>query len=439
MIPMFNKLTVPWEWWTTYWFKLTPLFNLAISRIIIVGSQLFYLLVPGRDGTIVSQLVNNSQLPDFLYNPLPILKIILLPFGLNHPPPVVLLLVILALTIITGTFGLIGLSTNLNLIIFAIGNILIQAYIYSFGALYSHSQALVMISLVILALSPAGQVLSLDDLRRRIRQNCQRKSVDTFDIQQEKSHLARWPLLLIQWMFAIIYLDSAMSKLLKGGLDWMNGYTLQYYLWQDGLVWDRPLGIWLARQHTLAMLSSWVAILFEATFFFVLVFPRLIWFYIPLGICFHTGIYIAQNAPFLKYIPCYSVFIPWAELVGNVSERRRLDGLTHNPEIIYNKSDNHCLTIITVLSYFNWFNRLTFRDLQTQQSTQSDNMAEIVPDDYKKPLYLVLPSGSKRKGFLAFRESLRYLPPLWLLYPVLSLPFISKISANLYQSMESRQ
>jgi len=60
------------------------------------------------------------------------------------------------------------------------------------------------------------------------------------------------------------------------------------------------------------MLGQFVVILFQATFGLAVLFPRLRWIYVPLGLCFHTMIYVVLMAPFFQWIALYAVFIPWA-------------------------------------------------------------------------------------------------------------------------------
>ena len=98
--------------------------------------------------------------------------------------------------------ALIGLRTNTSLIIFAVGNVFMQAFAYSFGD-FHHPEALMMITLSVLALSPAGGVLSIDDLRRRLRLNAEKKRFSVFNIMDENSAFARWPLLLVQWILGV--------------------------------------------------------------------------------------------------------------------------------------------------------------------------------------------------------------------------------------------
>lgn len=148
--------------WTSYWFRPASLFRLAICRVVIVAFQLVYLTI-NVNGFIYERFQYLTNLPDFLYDPLPILRLFIWPFGVGYRPGLVVLLLIYSITMVTGLFGLIGFRTNLNLLIFAAGNIFIHAFNYSFGE-FHHPDAIMMIALAVLALSPSGNVLSLDDL-----------------------------------------------------------------------------------------------------------------------------------------------------------------------------------------------------------------------------------------------------------------------------------
>jgi hypothetical protein len=111
-------------------------------------------------------------------------------------------------------------------------------------------------------------------------------------------------------MFVLIYASATFCKLRHGFL-WLNGYTLQWYLAQDALRWDRPAGMWLAGHHGITVVLSWVTLLFEGTFILVMFFPKLRWIYLPLGLSMHAGIYFLMAAPFFEFMGLYSVFIPW--------------------------------------------------------------------------------------------------------------------------------
>jgi hypothetical protein len=160
-----------------------------------------------------------------------------------------------------------------------------------------------VITLWLLALSPSGRVLSLDSYFAT-RETPNRKWL------QRKSIFAAWPLLLVQNLFGLVYLDAALCKLFTGGAAWVNGYTLQYYLYKDASRRGSEFGLWLAQQHMAACVLSWVTILWEGTFFFVLIFPRLVWIYLPVGIGLHIGMALAGVATFSQFMVLYAAFIP---------------------------------------------------------------------------------------------------------------------------------
>jgi hypothetical protein len=69
----------------------------------------------------------------------------------------------------------------------------------------------------------------------------------------------------------------------------------------------------------LVLLSQWVVICFQITFALCVVFPRLRWIYVPVGLGFHAANWIFLTAPFPEWMALYAVFIPWRrafELVG---------------------------------------------------------------------------------------------------------------------------
>ena len=286
--------------WRRYWFRPTPLVYLALLRIVAVGTQLILLLV--EDGYRLRQFAGLASLPDSMYKPLPALQLFLLPFGLHARPSFALLTVIYWMTAMAGLGALLGWKSRFSLLIFAAGSTFLQAYAYSFGDLH-HREALMIITLWLLALSPAGRVLSLDNYFAT-RHSPYRKRL------QKKSIFAAWPLLLVQNLFGLVYLDSALRKLSAGGADWVNGYTLQFYLYSDAARRGSAFGLWLAQQHTIARALSWVTILWEGTFFLVLIFPRLAWLYLSVGIALHAGMSLAGVASFTQFMALYAAFIP---------------------------------------------------------------------------------------------------------------------------------
>jgi uncharacterized membrane protein YphA (DoxX/SURF4 family) len=302
------------KWWNTYWFRPAPCIDLAMVRIIAVSTQLLLLLFNGTE-----PFVRLGGLPDAMYNPITTLHLFIWPFGWHYRPSFATIHFIQNVAIVLGFLALIGLMTRITLLLFALCNIFMIAWAYSFND-FHHTQAPLFIALVVLACAPVGQVLSVDAVLRRRRNPTAPSSTLT-----QYSELAGWPILLIQWLFVLIYLSAVMSKLLfEGGPDWLNGYTLQYYLIQDSLRKGTLLGMWFSQYHTLVLVSQYALVIFQITFVLAVVFARLRWIYVPFGLGFHIGNILLLNASFPQWMALYAVFIPWKQLFELIGERASL-------------------------------------------------------------------------------------------------------------------
>jgi hypothetical protein len=309
--------------WQRYWFAPAPCLDLAIVRVIAVALQLCLILAFAGQ---LSVLESRAALPDESWHPLIILNILNIAWGWGFRPSFDVLAMIYYVCLVAGALSLIGLVTDAALIVFTVTCVYLQAFNYSFTDLH-HPEAVMMVALGVLAISPSGRVLSVDAWLRR------RRSGEDPDPLEQTSTFAGWPLKLIQWFFVLMYASAVWSKLSASGLDWANGYTLQYYLARDGLRWDSPLGYWLSHHHLLVLLGQWGVLLFQATFALAVIFPKLRWIYVPVGLCLHTVIFLTLTAPFFQWIALYAVFMPWTEALqrlrvrsGQMAQPRRLAG-----------------------------------------------------------------------------------------------------------------
>src|SRR5262249_51770337 len=146
-------------------------------------------------------------------------------------------------TAAAGITTLIGLFTRTSAFMFALGSWILAAHNYSYGEKH-HTEALLCIFLALLAFSPSGDRLSIDAIIRRWHPH-------SFEglLSGGKVTTASWPLKLMRILLALAYFSAGICKLFFGGLAWMNGYTLQKYLFAAAIPRELPLGIWLAQQH----------------------------------------------------------------------------------------------------------------------------------------------------------------------------------------------
>jgi hypothetical protein len=275
--------------WNRYWFPTTPTRNLALCRIIAVGAQLIWFL-PELDRQL-NLVTKNSAFVD----PQELIRAIsfLVP-QLFTPQGMTALYWI---TLVAGITALVGLFTRTSLFIFALGNWIFISHKFSYADVH-HTEALFSIFLMSLAFAPSGKSLSIDALIRRYRA---RRDGRTSDLV-ERSDTAMWPLKLAHVLLAMTYFSTGATKLLAGGLGWMNGYTVQIYTFADAMGRDRPLGIWLAQFHTLGVLLGAFTVLFELFFFVSLIIPRTAPFFFLTAILFHVGLYVVMGHPFFGHI-----------------------------------------------------------------------------------------------------------------------------------------
>jgi hypothetical protein len=147
---------------------------------------------------------------------------------------------------------------------------------------------------MLLVFAPSGERLSVDAALRRRR---------TGVAGTETSELALWPLELTHVLLGLTYLSAGMAKMVHSGLRWMNGYTLQGHTLTDALERGHPVGVWLAQQHTLAVLLSIFTIVFELFFWVSLVVPRrwVPWFF-AVALMFQVGLYVTGGYDFFQHM-----------------------------------------------------------------------------------------------------------------------------------------
>ena len=430
-----------------HWFAPAPLEDLALVRITLVGMQLALLLIPflavevgACPGCNPDYQAWLTGIDDREFAPLPALKLLLWPFGWGVRPEPMLLQAVWLGTAAAGVFALVGLYTRAALLVLAAGSTLLVSHAYSYHEGH-HPEALLTIMLWILALVPSGARRSLDHLRSRVRQTLASLRFESEPPGPTLSPHARWPLRLAQWLLILIYLSAGTSKLLNGGLQWFNGYTLAYYIGDDALERGSALGVWLAQHVVLVQLMSVGAIAIELGFGGVLLWPRLVWLFVLGGIGLHVGIYVLQRAPFPQLIALYVVFVgelreswqrrPFARMAPALAGARWT--------LVYDGLCPLCLRTMAVLDWMDWRRRLAFVDLEREWPAAASIAPELSPDQARHAMHLVGPDGTVCRGYDAFSRLARVLPPLWPLVPVTLLPFADRAGTALYRLIARRR
>lgn len=276
--------------WNRYWFPTTTTRSLALCRILAVSAQLLWF--PSLPSHINLALGH----PDFV-DPQVFIQAIsfIIPRDALFTPQGITAL--FWITLVAGITALVGLFTRPSLFVFTLGNWIFVGHRFSYADVH-HPEALFAIFLLTLTLAPSGKSLSIDAFLSRRRARDAGASTDRMDV----SDTAMWPLKLAHVLLAMTYFSTGASKLLAGGLGWMNGYTVQIYTFADAMAQNRPLGIWLAQYHTLGVLLGAFTVLFELFFFLSLILPRTAPFFFVNAILFHIGLFVVMGHPFFYHI-----------------------------------------------------------------------------------------------------------------------------------------
>jgi hypothetical protein len=202
-------------------------------------------------------------------------------------------------SMVAGLLALVGLGTRPALLVYALCYGFFVSHAYSYGDVH-HREVLYFFFVLALAFSPAGDRLSIDAWlrRRRARRTESHAAVD------DQTDLAMWPLRLLHVLLSMTYFSTGATKLLAGGLQWMNGYTLQFAIFKNAISRAAfpPLGLWMAQQRTLCVFVSIGTVLFETFYFVSLFFPRVAPFFFAGGILFHIMLYLTSGHPFFEHM-----------------------------------------------------------------------------------------------------------------------------------------
>ena len=291
--------------WDRFWFGEGSLLRLAIFRILVLCTALYALefhRLSLLQGDAASDYVSRRYVPIYL---LEMLRI----GPLSQSA---------ALTIYYGLWGcislaILGLFTRLTCLLSALGMLLWVGMGYSYGQPH-HEYGMLAFALLALPFGPVGERLSLDAWLRR------RKS----RAMGEAPALCEWapgamlPLRFVQVSIVIGYLSAGSSKLRFGGLDWMNGYTLQAFM----LEFDGALTEHVSEYLSLVRLMSMGVIAIQSTCFLAVIWQPLRWFYVPAIIAVHIGSqYLMDTGTFLGLWMLMACFLDLERVPGFLGQR----------------------------------------------------------------------------------------------------------------------
>jgi hypothetical protein len=337
-----------WAIWDRIWFGRTSRYQLGIFRAILLIALSRTWLAPAA----VARVLNGRWPASLLYENLA-LRITGLPVPLPQPwlgwVPTIMEVAL--------WMGVVGLLTRPSLLVLAFLNLYVQGLRNGFG-FFNHSLSLGSIFLVILAVSPGVGAWSVDSLVtwgwRRWRNSGEAESAPTGLISSlAGGPVPVWGARLMLVTLCLGYGTAGVAKLRWGGVGWLDGATLSFYLsgksrmgsqqflaadpdeevprWKDGVglvaylygTGGSKTGRWLAKRRPAAIAMSIAALVFELGFVIALFGNRWLILCLVAGIGFHLGTNELMHIYFKTWMWCYTAFIDWRWPVAAYRRLRR--------------------------------------------------------------------------------------------------------------------
>lgn len=287
--------------WKRYFFSPGTGLNASICRIVIVGGQMFWFPIG------VQRHLDYIKNNDGFIHPEPLIQLLSFIFGEDSIRSESLFLTCAMLLLITGWMAFVGLFTRPALFVFTAINMLYVTHGYSYGE-HHHREAMYLMAMMLLVFSPCNRYLSVDYLIAKF--TGMSRSIDfVTDMKATATVYGTWAVRLAMTLLSIAYFTAGVCKLANGGIDWLNGYTMQRFIFQDAVRYDLPWGLWVSHQWWLCFLMGIGAVVFEVGFPAVLWKRWLAFIILPMGVTMHTLILYLQAAPFYHFMVLYVLFI----------------------------------------------------------------------------------------------------------------------------------
>jgi hypothetical protein len=203
--------------------------------------------------------------------------------------------------IVALTAGAVGICSRLACAVGALAFLWWTGLAYSFGKPH-HDKVALAFALAALPFARVGERISIDAVIR----SWWRRWRGAPPLAPDRL-VNGMPLRLLQITLAVGYCGAGTAKLLLGGLDWFNGYTLQgIMLGHDG-PWSRLFGssVFLCQIQSIGVVAT------QALFPLVFVWPASRWFFLPAATAFHLMTWQTMDTgPYMRVWLLLWAFVP---------------------------------------------------------------------------------------------------------------------------------
>jgi hypothetical protein len=284
-----------WSVWNRFWFRSATAENLAICRILLVGSIL--LLRWNEDYRFVCEMASTwkpSLLTGFLF-----------PGGVPGEAFIGGLQLAWKLSLVT---ALVGLFTRASLWLGIISGSVVMNLYFAVTRM-PHEAAPVVLCLAVLGLSRCGDAYSMDSLFR---------AGGTFRGRGAVGPDYRWPVMLCRLVISVVLCNAGLNKLRNGGLEWVFSDNLTQ------LLAGRPgtYGTFLSQWPLFCSVLAGSVIAVEVLHPLSLFSRRAAMVLVPAGVLMIAGFWVFMGIPFFLIILLHIFWIPWVGIVDRVRNRK---------------------------------------------------------------------------------------------------------------------
>ncbi|MBX3463830.1 MAG: HTTM domain-containing protein [Planctomycetes bacterium] len=301
-----NALAAVWDRFDGFFHAPVPAARLGAFRALVAAVALYDVLL--YSGVVLADAaVVSAGGPGRPWQPIFLFEVLGLgPIGLPAAKAVQ------AVTVVALVAGALGLGARLACGIGALGFLYWSGLAYSFGKPH-HDKVALAFAMAALPFARVGAGVSLDALLARWRG------------RPRPALVGAMPIRLTQFTLALGYCGAGTAKLLLGGLDWFNGYTLQgIMLGHDG-DWSRAF----AANVDLCRLQSVGVVTVQVLFPLVFVWPRLRWFFLPAATGFHLMTWKTMDTgPYMRLWLLLFAFVPMERIPAALARGLRRGPVT---------------------------------------------------------------------------------------------------------------
>jgi len=237
------------------------------------------------------------------------------------------------------------------------------------------------------------------------------------------------PLRFVWLLMGLMYFFPGFWKWWTAGIDWAWSDNLKLHLYAKWAEYNSWVPSWRIDQYPLAYrLAGLGTILFELTFLWCMVFPRLRVGMAAGGLLFHqsTGAFMKISFTWLQ--ACYVSFVNWARGLRWIGERlfpRPLD-------VAYDGNCTLCRRTVALLRTVDWLERIVYVNALDEAALRSHGLHTLDRQALVMDMHAV--DGSQRwLGYDAYRAIAWRIPLLWPLLPVLYLPPVAALGKRIYR------